>query len=227
MTLKVFLHSRDQRAETNTLLDSGATENFIHPNYAQQKNLLVKTLLTPHQIVNVDGTRDAGGEIKYYVDLEMVQGTKRVNLRFFLTSIGECKIILGYPWFAAIQPNINWAQGWITTKQLPVILQTPDAHKVCFVPRQRNVSRQPPNYMMHLTFVMFPDSQTKTKQTLASQLAERKQKRIDIELPEEYQRHHHIFSEKESQCFLGPLFGTAPSNSKKGLPVPCPERYTH
>ena len=39
----------------------------------------------------------------------MAQGTKQVNLRFFLMDIGECDIILGYPWFAAIQPNINWA----------------------------------------------------------------------------------------------------------------------
>ena len=107
--LKVFLHSRDQRAETNVLLDSGATENFIHPDYARKKRLPVKVLPNPCKIVNVDGTCNAGGEIKYYTDLEMTQGTKRVSLRFFLTDIGEQDIILGYPWFAAIQPNIDWA----------------------------------------------------------------------------------------------------------------------
>ena len=129
-------------------------------------------LQNPRQIVNVDGTRNAGGEIKYYTDLEMAQGTKRVNLRFFFMDIGECNIILGYPWFAAIQPNINWARGWIMTEQLPVILQTPDAKKARFVPRQHNVPRQPPNYTMHIAFFMFPDTQMKMKQMLASQLAE-------------------------------------------------------
>ena len=156
--LKVFLHSRDKRAETNTLLDSGATENFIHPNYAWQQRLLVKILPNSRKIVNVDGTPNAAGEIKYYMDLEMSQGTKRVNLQFFLTDIGERDMILGYPWFAAIQPNINWAQGWIAMKQLPVILRMPDARKACFVPRQCNVPRQPPNYTMHVAFVMFPDA---------------------------------------------------------------------
>ena len=107
MTLKVFLHSQDQRAETNTLLDLGATENFIHPNYMRQKKLPVKMLPNPRKIVNIDGTPNAAGEIKYYTDLEMSQGAKRVNLRFFLTDIGECDMILGYPWFAAIQPNID------------------------------------------------------------------------------------------------------------------------
>ena len=80
MTLKVFLHSRDQRAKTNALLDSGATENFIHPNYARQKGLPIKLLPNPCKIVNVDGMPNAAGEIKYYTDLEMSQGNKRVNL---------------------------------------------------------------------------------------------------------------------------------------------------
>ena len=57
----------------------------------------------------VDGTHNSAGEIKHYVDLEMTQGSKQVNLQFFLTNIGKHEIILGYPWFTAIQPNINWA----------------------------------------------------------------------------------------------------------------------
>ena len=76
MMLKVFLHSQDQRAETNALLDSGATENFIHPDYARRKKLPVKVLPNPRKIVNVDGMPNAAGEIKYYTDLEMLQGTK-------------------------------------------------------------------------------------------------------------------------------------------------------
>ena len=116
MTLKVFLHSRDQRAETSALLDSGATENFIHPSYTRRKKLSVKVLLHPRKIVNVDGTPNTAREIKYYTDLEMSQGSKRVNLRFFLTDIGERDIILGYPWFAAIQPNIDWASVSAATR---------------------------------------------------------------------------------------------------------------
>jgi hypothetical protein len=127
MSLKFFLHTRNERAETNALLDCGATENFIHLNYARKKRLPVKMLPTSRKIVNIDGTPNARGEIHHYVDLEMSQGLKRVVLRFFLTDIGDCDVILGYPWFAAIQPNIDWARGWIATEQLPVILRTPDA----------------------------------------------------------------------------------------------------
>ena len=136
MNLKIFLHTRNLRAETTALLDSGATENFIHDAYARKKGLPVKTLERPRKIVNVNGTPNARGEIKHYVDLELTQGTSKRMLRFFLTDIGDRDVILGYPWFAAVQPNIDWKRGWIANEQLPVILKTLDAGKARFVPRQ-------------------------------------------------------------------------------------------
>ena len=135
MSLRLYLHTRNERAETSALLDSGATENFIHLDYARHKKLTVKQLITPRKIVNVDGTPNAKGEIKYYVDLDMNHRTTKVRLCFFfLTDIGERDIILGYPWFAAVQPNIDWKRGWIATEQLPVILRTSDAGKAKFIP---------------------------------------------------------------------------------------------
>jgi hypothetical protein len=71
MNLKVFLHTRNKRAETSALLDCGATENFIHFDYAQRRKLQVKTLEQPRKVINVDGTLNAKGEIKHYVDLEL------------------------------------------------------------------------------------------------------------------------------------------------------------
>ena len=163
MSLRLYLHTRNERAETSALLDSGATENFIHLDYARRKRLMVKQLATPRKIVNVDGTPNAKGEIRYYVDLDMNHGATKVRLRFFLTDIGDRDIILGYPWFAAIQPNIDWARGWIATEQLPVILRTQDANKARFVPRQRNVPRQPPDHVVHVAYVTFPAGPKQTK----------------------------------------------------------------
>ena len=87
MSLRLYLHTRNERAETSALLDSGATENFIHLDYARRKRLTVKQLITPRKIVNVDGTPNAKGEIRYYVDLDMNHGATKVRLRFFLTSV--------------------------------------------------------------------------------------------------------------------------------------------
>ncbi len=30
-------------------------------------------------------------------------------MRYFLTDLGDHKIILGYPWFVTAQPKIDWA----------------------------------------------------------------------------------------------------------------------
>jgi hypothetical protein len=38
-----------------------------------------------------------------------------------LSNLGENKAILGYPWFAAMQPKIDWKRGWIDHSQLPII----------------------------------------------------------------------------------------------------------
>ena len=107
-------------------------------------------------------------------------------------------------------------------EQLPVILRTPDARKACLIPRQRNVPRQPPNYAMHVAFVMFLNTMMKTKQTLALQLVEREPKQDRPQLPEEYQHHHHVFSEKESQRFPGPRIWDHAIELKEGAPSTLP-----
>jgi hypothetical protein len=58
--------------------------------------------------------------------LETRTGTATTKLRFFLSDLGEHKAILGYPWFMAVQPNIDWKRGWIDHTQLPIVLRAPD-----------------------------------------------------------------------------------------------------
>jgi hypothetical protein len=94
------MHSRSKRAETIALLDSGATENFMNLEYAKYLHLPIKTLPQPRKLFNVDGTRNRAGDLKYYVDLNTRTGSRNTNLRYFLTDLGDHKIILGYPWFA-------------------------------------------------------------------------------------------------------------------------------
>jgi len=48
--------------------------------------------------------------------------------------LGENKVILGYPWFVAMQPKIDWAKGWIAHNQLPIILRSDNAAKARFLP---------------------------------------------------------------------------------------------
>jgi hypothetical protein len=63
-------------------------------------------------------------------------------MRFFLSDLGEHKAILGYPWFSATQPPIDWKQGWIDSSHLPIILQSLDAKKARFMLRMVNKPRE-------------------------------------------------------------------------------------
>ena len=122
MTLCVYLHSKLKRAKTIALLDSGATKNFMSLDYAKHLHLPIKTLKEPRKLFNVDGTPNKAGDLKYYTDLGTRTGTSTRMLQYFLSNLGDSRVILGYPWFAAAQPKIDWAHGWITHNQLPIVL---------------------------------------------------------------------------------------------------------
>ncbi len=136
MTLRVYLHSKSKRAETLALLDSGATKNFMSLDYAKHLHLPIKTLSEPRRLFNVDGTPNKAGDLKYYTDLGTRMGSSTRTLRYFLSDLGDSRVILGYPWFAAAQPKIDWARGWISHDQLPIVLRAADAAKARFLPRQ-------------------------------------------------------------------------------------------
>ena len=136
MTLRIFLHSKSKRAETIALLDSGAMENFMSLDYTKYLHLPIKTLKEPRKLFNVDGTPNRAGDLKYFTDLTTRTETWSTTLRYFLSNLGDNKVILGYPWFAATQPKIDWAKGWIAYNQLPIVLRMPDTAKACFLPRQ-------------------------------------------------------------------------------------------
>jgi len=113
MMLCVYMHTRSKKARTVTLLDSGATENFINISYARKLNLPIRRLTQKRRLFNVNGTPNKAGTLKYCTDIVTRTGTKCTRLRYFLTDLGDNQVILGYPWFASTQPQIDWAKGWI------------------------------------------------------------------------------------------------------------------
>ena len=85
-------------------------------------------------------------------------------MRFFIMDLGAQRMILGYPWFAAMQPRIDWARGWLDYNQLPIIIKTEDAHKAIFVRRnelkpQRKRISLPIRYKPHTKVFSEKESQ--------------------------------------------------------------------
>ncbi len=129
MTVCVFIHSIAKRAETVSLLNSGATENFLNLEYAKWLCLPIKKMLHPCKLFNVDGSENKAGQLQYHTDLAICTGSTSTNMQFFLTELGEHKAILEYPWFATVQPKIDWKRGWIDHTQLPIVLKAADTMK--------------------------------------------------------------------------------------------------
>jgi hypothetical protein len=87
MTIRFFIHTKSKRAEALTLVDSGATKNFMNLDYAHYLQLPIQRLPQPRKLYNVDGTSNQSGDLLYYSDLSVQTGDKRVNLQFFLSNL--------------------------------------------------------------------------------------------------------------------------------------------
>ena len=106
----------------------------MHLSYARCLKYPVRKLIEPQLLYNVDGTINKAGEIRWYMDVKVQTGMQHTWMRFFLSDLGNNRIILGYPWFSAVQPNIDWRRAWIDISHLPIILRAKDAAKARFLP---------------------------------------------------------------------------------------------
>jgi hypothetical protein len=189
MTIRSFIHSSRKRAEAIALVDSGATENFMNLNYARWLGLSIKRLDHPRQVYNVDGTLNRGGSLEFFTDVQVQTGTNRTNMRFFLTNLGDHKLILGYPWFAAVQPKIDWLRGWLNHSQLPLIIRSFDAARAKFLPRTTTPTRTERDPIL-IARIEWPGPS--------------RQDTPKPSIPAQYQRHHKVFSEQAAQRFPEP-----------------------
>jgi hypothetical protein len=107
-------------------------------------------------------------------------------MRFFLTELGGQRLVLGYPWFAAMQPQIDWARGWLEYAHLPIVLRTTTGQTT-------TQYDNPPHAKI---------AEASSRQTVASKLAEAANKlKAEVTLPPEYQQFAKVFSEKASERF--------------------------
>ena len=182
MTIRFYTWSIAKRAKAIALLDSGAMENFMNLGYAQWLQLPIKCLAESQQLFNVDGTKNKSGWLHFYTDLQVQTGSQTINLKFFLSDLGEHMAILGYPWFTAFQPHINWKRGWINTTQLPIIFSANNAAKARYTHRMQR------QWALHKDWYFIGWV------TFATPIATPSPR-----IPKEYQRHHKVFSEEQSQ----------------------------
>jgi len=169
-----------------TLIDSGATENFIDYRTVVKYRLGTQKLPQERKILNVDGTENRAGLIKHCIHLYIKSGDQQKRTKFFVTNLGKEQAILGYPWLEEFNPAINWGEGKLTGTS--VHLKTPNA-----------VAREQLN-----NHIRQMEVEEIRKTTVAQQMAEKHLKasnKAKTIIPDEYQIHAKVFSEKEAERF--------------------------
>ena len=111
-------------ADIKALVDSGATDNFIHPTFAQQMGLGTRSLERPRKIWNVDNSENKAGCITHYVTLNVQTKGRCVDMNFLVMDIGNEEVLLGYPWLATYEPHISWRLAAPTGDVLPIIIRS-------------------------------------------------------------------------------------------------------
>jgi hypothetical protein len=134
MKVPVSFRTLHAMADKHILVDSGATDNFIHPKLLKRLGLGAQALDRPRKIWNIDRTTNRAGQLTSFVNLEVRTGKKEENMCFLVTDLGNEDLILGYPWLATFEPQFNWWNSVIDTTHLPIVVRSLDWRKGRFRP---------------------------------------------------------------------------------------------
>ena len=76
--------------------------------------LPIRSLATPVRAWNVDGTLNQSGTIKQKTSVVLNYGGIRELRELMILDCGKDEVILGLPWFRAVNPDIDWKEGQVT-----------------------------------------------------------------------------------------------------------------
>jgi len=103
------------------LLDSGATGLFMDMTFAKEKGVKMERMKNPLLVKNVDGTANMGGAITHQVECNMFFKGHVERVRMDICNLGKTEVILGMPWLAAHNPEIDWEKGEVKMTRCPSI----------------------------------------------------------------------------------------------------------
>jgi len=111
--MKVGLEKLDNHegVAVRALLDSRATGLFMDTTFVQEKGFKIEKLKKPLLVKNVDGTVNAGGAIMHQIECNMFFKRHVERARIDICNLGKTEVILGMPWLAAHNPEIDWEKG--------------------------------------------------------------------------------------------------------------------
>ena len=101
------------------LLNSGATGMFADKKFVEKNGFKLEKLDRPVRIRNIDGTGNSGGLVMHEIEINMYYQDHVERMKLDVCDLERTEVILGMPWLAAHNPEINWETGEVKITRCP------------------------------------------------------------------------------------------------------------
>ena len=101
------------------LLDSGATGLVMSSEFARKQGFKLKKLERPMNVRNVGGSLNKEGPIEHTVEVNIYFKGHRERMEIDVIGGQKWMVILGIPWLARHNPEINWRTGEVKIMRCP------------------------------------------------------------------------------------------------------------
>ena len=203
ITIPISHCSNLKTAETKALIDSGAEGKFIDRSIVNWKKVI--HLKKPITVRNVDGTNNEMGKIRYKTKICYNIDKDEFEDWFYVTKLGDQKVILGLPWLKEVNPIVDWSMGTVSF---------PEERKFSDEQEDRDLEDEDVNMYLRLIFKeeeldadasenLEPDhlwiqAKTSASQALAHEYEDKTKK---VELPPQYSKWRKVFDKQTSERF--------------------------
>jgi len=103
------------------LLDSGATGMFADKKFVEKNSFKKEKLDRAVKVKNVDGTENSGELVTHEIEVNMYYQGHVERMRLDVCDLGRTEVILGMPWLAAHNPEIDWEKGEVKITRCPLL----------------------------------------------------------------------------------------------------------
>jgi len=121
VTVKIGLERIDTQEgiTVEALLDSGAMGLVMSSEFAKKQGFKLKRLERPMQVRNVDGSFNKEGPIENTIEVNIYYKGHTERMEINVIGGQKWSIILGIPWLAHHNPEIDWRMGEVKITRCP------------------------------------------------------------------------------------------------------------
>jgi len=121
VTVKISLERIDTQEgiTVEALLDSGVTGLVMSSEFTRKQGFKLKKLDRPMYVRNVDGLLNKEGPIEHMAEVNIYYQGHRERTEIDVIGRQKWIVILGMPWLACHNPEIDWKTGKVKMMRCP------------------------------------------------------------------------------------------------------------